>query len=178
MGFQVSWGKKSFSIGRAVLPNNGRSSVEVSSSIDGMLRSAGSAYSFARPEYPLEYLRLLEQMCALDSDFSRGIFNLRSIGNNGHKIVITDAKGQNIDRAVKELNEKARSWYPLGAGVDGLFSQYFRQLFIYSALSSESVLQPDLKGIEQVANFVGVLAGTNPSVIDKFDYDEAVDQYS
>lgn len=48
----------------------------------------------------------------------------------------------------------------------------------YISLLAQAQKMVGITGIEQTSMFVGTLAGVNPEVVDKLDFDEAVDQYA
>jgi hypothetical protein len=48
----------------------------------------------------------------------------------------------------------------------------------YISLLAQAQKMTNTAGIEQLAGFIGGLSGVNPEVLDKFDMDEAVDQYA
>lgn len=48
----------------------------------------------------------------------------------------------------------------------------------YISLLAQAQKVVGVTGIQQLAGFVGSLAAINPEVIDKFDYDQAVDEYA
>jgi hypothetical protein len=48
----------------------------------------------------------------------------------------------------------------------------------YISLLAQAQKMIGLTGIERVAGFVGNMAAVNPDIVDKFDFDQAVDEYA
>ena len=129
------------------LPDTGRSSVEpLSNLISGALQGFGTV----SPIVDFEMLRLLGRLSIFNPDFSQYVKNVVTLANTGHTIVVDAASSQQAEAAAQRLNEAATRLWDNGAGVDGLFNAYFRQIAIFGALSSEDVVDFAARRVERV----------------------------
>lgn len=128
------------------LPPDGRSSVE---SIPGQL--IPNAIGAVLAPFNLDVLRTLKKLWIENPDFSQHVRNIKSLGNTGHSLTIDAASDSIAEAALTRINESASRLYPNGAGVDGLINQYFDQVSVFGAVSSEDVVDFSAKRVDQVA---------------------------
>ena len=134
-------------VGGYDLPNAGRSSVEpLGDRISAMLDGFGTV----QPVIDFQMLALLRQLRIFNPDFSQFVSNIVNLGNTGHQIVVDAASSQRAEAATLRLNEAASRIYERGAGVDGLFNNYFDQIAWSGALSSEDVVDFAARRVDAV----------------------------
>jgi hypothetical protein len=140
--------RKSKPITLGVIPKSGRSSEE--KNFNGALQEYQTFFNDVNPVVPVELLRYLTLMAIVNPDMSQAVKNWVNVGNTGHSLVVTDRNTRRIDAAMERLNKQAYSLYRRSAGIDGLINHYFNQLAVSGAISSEDVIQRDLKGVDRV----------------------------
>jgi hypothetical protein len=140
--------KSSLKYNRGVLPSGGRSSVE--DTLSNLISGIDSFYGVVEPDFPVEYLHIIDYLSIYHPDISKAVSDMVSIANSGHEIEAVGKSDNEIMNAMARISSKAANIYPYSAGVDGLINQYIRQLFCFGALSSEDVIQPDFAGVERV----------------------------
>lgn len=119
------------------LPDLGRSSVEP---LSGLISQALRGFGTVSPVVNFEALKLLKNLSIWNPDFSQYVSNVITLGNTGHQMIVAAPSAQRAEAAAARLNEAASRLYDNGAGVDGLFNTYFRQIAWAGALSSEDVV--------------------------------------
>jgi hypothetical protein len=127
------------------LPDMGRSSVE---SIPGQFIPGGIGSVI--PPFSFEVLHKLRKLWMENPDFSQHVKNIKSLGNTGHSITVDAANPSIAEAALARINESAARIYSNGAGVDGLINQYFDQISVFGAISSEDVVDIAPQRIDQV----------------------------
>ncbi|MCP4215075.1 MAG: hypothetical protein GY765_10475 [bacterium] len=130
-------------INRGLLPPGGQSSEEVKS-MSGDLAGMSKYYDIINPYVPVSVLEYLTLLAVVNPNISQAVKNFQNIGNSGHRLVL-DKKNT---KAVNRLNEKAKIWYDKSAGIDGWVNHLFNQLCISGPISTEFVLQSDLRGVK------------------------------
>ena len=141
----VKWVRSFRRVDGIELPDLGRSSIE---SIPGQFNAGGFGSVIA--PFDLDILRRLKDLWLTNPDLSQHARNVKSLGNNGHTITIDAASDSIAEAALNRVNESAARLYPNGAGVDGLINQYFDQVSIFGAISSEDVVDFAAKRVSQV----------------------------
>lgn len=132
------------------LPDDGRSSVETTSTLSGRIADSLSVFGTVSPVIDFEMLRCLKMLWLTNPDLSQYVANIVHLGNSGHQMVI-DAPATSIaEAALTRINEAAARIYQNGAGVDGLINAYLAQIAWSGALSSEDVVDLAARRVEQV----------------------------
>jgi hypothetical protein len=129
------------------LPGAGRSSVEP---LSGMISNALHGFGTVSPVIDFEMLALLKRLSIFNPDFSQSSSNVVTLANTGHQVIVDAPSAQRAEAAAQRLNESASRLYDNGAGVDGLFNTYFRQIAWSGALSSEDVVDFPGRRVERV----------------------------
>jgi hypothetical protein len=129
------------------LPDGGRSSVEP---LSGLISGALANFGTVSHVIDFEMLCLLKKLSIFNPDFSQYVSNIITLGNTGHQVMIDAPSSQRAEAAAQRLNEAASRLYDNGAGVDGLFNAYLRQIAWSGALSSEDVVDIAGRRVERV----------------------------
>lgn len=135
--------------GGTELPDDGRSSVE--STLSGSVGAALATFGSVSPVVDFDVLALLKRYAIFNPDFSQYVSNIINLGNTGHQITVDAATPERAEAAVRRINESASRLYANGAGVDGLINDYFWQVAVLGAVSSEDVVNFAARRVEQVA---------------------------
>ena len=133
------------------IPPEGRSSVEEPVNILTGMSQFMDAFDGISPVIPWDYLEFLTKVAIVNPDLSHAIKNWVNLANNGHHVILVSGSDQVIDAAQQRLNEKAFHLYHRSGGVDGLINHYLYDLAVSGAISSEDVVQKDLRGVAKVA---------------------------
>lgn len=129
------------------LPDAGRSSVEP---LSGLISNALSGFGTVSPVVNFDCLALLKNLSIWNPDVSMAVSNIVTLANTGHQVTVAARSPQRAEAAAARLNEAAARLYDNGAGVDGLFNAYFRQIAVFGALSSEDVVDFAGRRVERV----------------------------
>ncbi|HUU42073.1 MAG TPA: hypothetical protein VMW42_14145, partial [Desulfatiglandales bacterium] len=118
---------------------------------EGLRKSIGrlsAFYDITTPDFPLEYLRVLEALAIWNPDISQTLSILVNLGNAGHEV---EVEGKNPEAVLDRLNWLAANIYRTGGGMDGLVNHFFRQIPLMGALSGEWVIADRIEeGVKDV----------------------------
>ena len=115
----------------------------------GSIGRISSYYDIATPDFPLEYLRVLEVAAIWNPDLSQALSIIVNLGNTGHEIEV-DAPRPEV--ALDRINDLAAAVYHIGGGIDGLVNHFLRQIVLMGALSAEWVVAERIsEGISDAA---------------------------
>lgn len=106
-------------------------------SLGSVIGKLAGFYDFSLPDFPLEYLRVLEPLAIFNPDVSQALTIWVNLGNTGHQV---DVEAKNPEAVLDRLNWLAGNAYRSGGGMDGLVNHFMRQIPLMGALSAEWVV--------------------------------------
>jgi hypothetical protein len=103
------------------------------------------------PDFPVEFLATLENLCAYNPDISYALDNIVQLANTEHEIFfsdkITSAKAIKMKAFLKE---RSAGWYAYGGGERSLKADLLTQVATNGALSAEIIPTAKLDRIKQI----------------------------
>jgi hypothetical protein len=128
------WNPFAKSLRPDVLP--GRQS-EPEDTINGVISSLASFYSFSSAPFDLRALEVLELLGMFNPDVSQVLSIWVNLGNTGHEL---EVEARNTQAVLDRLNRLAATVYQTGGGIDGMVNHFLRQIPLMGALSAEWVV--------------------------------------
>lgn len=103
------------------------------------------------PDFSLEYLATLENLCAFNSDLSYALDNIVQLANTPHDICFSDKISEKQANVMKEyLKQRESRWYQFSGGGSSLKGDLLAQVVVNGALSAEIIPDDKLEGIKQI----------------------------
>lgn len=126
----------------------GRRSVAEEEGLRASIGRLSAFYDITTPDFPLEYLQVLEVLAIWNPDISQAMSILVNLGNAGHEV---EVEAKNPEAVLDRLNWLAANIYKTGGGMDGLVNHFFRQIPLMGALSGEWVIADRIEeGVKDV----------------------------